>query len=191
MKKTVSLSTGNWLICDCLKRKAGRRGLTIEQIGYEASMTTDTVKGRIRNLLGKKYVERIEGSRPTTYRCLLKELPPPTESPQERLLKRAAEQHRERNAAIAHAAFAMDRMIRSCAVVAQRELRNAIGANEANGIQTKAAFAVQQPDANGDAEASEGDREANQAADRRRGFEVFGGVPRRTVLSACAGCVPS
>lgn len=64
MKKAVSLSTGNWLICDCLKRKAGRRGLTIEQIGYEASMTTDTVKGRIRNLLGKKYVERIEGSRP-------------------------------------------------------------------------------------------------------------------------------
>ncbi|CAJ3429625.1 hypothetical protein [Burkholderia pseudomallei] len=118
MKKKVSLSSGNWLICDCLKRKAGRRGLTIEQIGYEASMTTDTVKGRIRNLLGKKYVERIEGSRPTTYRCLLKDLPAPTESPQERILKQAAERNRERSAAIAHAALAVDQMIRSCMTVA-------------------------------------------------------------------------
>lgn len=118
MKKMVSLSTGNWLICDCLKRKAGRRGLTIEQIGYEASMTTDTVKGRIRNLLGKKYVERIEGSRPTTYRCLLKDLPAPTESPQERILKQATERNRERSVAIAHAAFAVDQMIRSCMTVA-------------------------------------------------------------------------
>lgn len=123
MKKKVSLSSGNWLICDCLKRKAGRRGLTIEQIAYEVSMTTDTVKGRVRNLLGKRYVERIEGSRPVTYRCVLKELPSPTESPQERVLKRAAEQHRERNAAIAHAAFAMDQMIRSCVVVAHRGQR--------------------------------------------------------------------
>nr|WP_226383261.1 hypothetical protein [Burkholderia mayonis] len=110
----MSLSSGNWLICDCLKRKAGRRGLTIEQIGYEASMTTDMVKGRVRNLIGNGYVKRVEGSRPVTYRCVLKELPPPTETPQERLLKRAAELHRERHAAIAHAALTMDRMIRSC-----------------------------------------------------------------------------
>ncbi|WP_323120003.1 helix-turn-helix domain-containing protein [Burkholderia alba] len=113
MKTDKGINPACWQVCDHILRNGGRLGMTLERIARDLGISEDSVKGRVRNLLDAKLITRIEGTRPSAYRCKVRKLPPPVESTQVRQLREAAERQHARDAAIAVAVVAVDRMVRA------------------------------------------------------------------------------
>lgn len=108
-----NMNQQNWDICDFVKQRAGKNGMTVADIASALEMSERATRGRISALIDEGYMSRVDDSSPAAYRWAGGRLPVLTKSPRMQHRAMTSKVTQAQTFAVLHTVCVMNQMIRS------------------------------------------------------------------------------